>query len=136
MVHRKTKQRDAILDAICFLGHARVEDLVQYFSNKECTVSTATIYRNLAFLEKEGHIRVVEMAGENLYESCSHQPHFHFRCDQCGDVMDIDPSFVQIIYPNGMEYHGAQVTQMEILFHGICPVVAKKIKSVKRKKEK
>lgn len=126
MVHRKTKQRDAILDAIHFFGHARVDDLVQYFSDKECRVSTATIYRNLAFLEEEGLIRVVEMAGENLYESCSCQPHFHFRCDQCGEVIDVDPSFVQVCYPNGTEYRGAQLTQMEVLFHGLCPRCGKK----------
>lgn len=126
MIHRKTKQRDAILDAICFLGHARVEDIIRHLADKDCTVSTATIYRNLTFLEQEGRIRMVEMAGENLYESCACQPHFHLRCDQCGEVMDIDPSFVQITYPKGKQYQHAQVSQAEVLFHGLCPRCGKK----------
>ncbi len=88
---RDTKQRKAILD---FLGKTRSHPTADriYDSVRKVipNISKGTVYRNLQVLIGTGKVSVLDIRGTlSRYEICQ-GAHYHFRCEACGRVYDLD----------------------------------------------
>jgi Fe2+ or Zn2+ uptake regulation protein len=94
--YRVTPQRKAILDAICSAGRPlTVEDLFFRIQKASPTLNRATIYRNLAFLQK---MHLVDSSGNGKvkrFEIASLKPHHHLICRICGAQVGLDEKYVK-----------------------------------------
>lgn len=90
---RLTKQRVIILEELRTVRtHPTAEDIFEMVKKKLPSISLATVYRNLDFLEKDGQILKLQYKDQ---DSKSHYdgfptPHYHLICKNCGTVVDVD----------------------------------------------
>jgi Fur family ferric uptake transcriptional regulator len=84
-------------------------------------VSLGTVYRNLEVLVAEGDVREVLVAGRPARYDARIDPHHHFCCDACGQIVDVDlpvpRSFVRRLAVD----HGLAARRIHVSFHGLCP---------------
>lgn len=53
-------------------------------------ISMGTVYRNLKLLAQAGEIQELEIAGSLSRFDGNTSPHYHFRCEKCGCLFDLD----------------------------------------------
>ncbi len=92
-------------------------DIKQDFPN----ISLGTVYRNLNLLADMGEIsRISPGNGPDHYDGDS-TPHYHFICQKCGKVMDIEmPHQTQLDELASTHFDGA-ITSHVTHFFGLCP---------------
>jgi Fur family ferric uptake transcriptional regulator len=93
---RMTRQRVAILQALCELGgHASVEKIYRQTTLHRRDVDLSTVYRTL---ERLHDLRILSQTdlgrGCAEYEVTTDQPHHHLVCQGCGQVIDLDHSYL------------------------------------------
>ena len=87
-------------------------------------LSLGTVYRNLEVLVAEGQVGEVLVAGGAARYDANLDPHHHFICSDCGDIVD-----VEIAVPRGLtgrlaRDHGLSVDRVRMSFHGRCSACA------------
>jgi Fe2+ or Zn2+ uptake regulation protein len=121
-IKRQTIQRKLALDAVTRLGnHPTVEDVYGLTRKEHPSVSKATVYRNLAQLAREGVIRQLCLPDSPVRYDSRTDPHFHFRCDVCGRLTDVDMDYHLELDKFASEMTGMNVLRHEIFFGGTCP---------------
>jgi Fur family ferric uptake transcriptional regulator len=93
---RMTRQRAIILQALCELdGHGSAEEVYKRATLHQRDVDLSTVYRTL---ERLRDLRVLSQTdlgrGHAEYEVVADQPHHHLICQGCGQVMDIDYTYL------------------------------------------
>lgn len=81
------------------------------------TLSKATVYNTLNLLVERGAVRMITIDEKNArFDACMH-PHIHFRCRQCGVIMDIavEREWVPVL-PDGLKVDSCQTYCI-----GLCP---------------
>lgn len=91
-VARKTRQREAIRDAI---ARARVpvspREILDGASEEVDGLGLATVYRTLKLLVESGEILIVDIPGDTpRYELSGKGHHHHFVCKGCGKVFELE----------------------------------------------
>lgn len=119
MNRRNTAQRKVIYEAICFLKHTKIDDLISYIKSIGINISLSTIYRNLTVLEDDNLIRKIKFAEYDVYEVISIN-HYHFVCIKCESIVDIDPSDITLNIDSYKSINGNDITQTDLTFYGIC----------------
>jgi len=117
---RNTVQRQLILDAVKELNiHATAEQVFEYIIRKHPSVSKATVYRNLSRMAELGDLLNIGIFyGSAHYDHNCHE-HYHFICESCKRVFDVDGKFSEII--NKIEKNdGFNITSCRISFSGLC----------------
>ncbi len=86
-----TKQREAILHIIREADeHYTADELLPEVRKVMPTISRATVYNTLHYLEEKGEIlRITGEDGCDRYDK-SHIPHGHLICRECHSIKDID----------------------------------------------
>jgi Fur family ferric uptake transcriptional regulator len=93
---RMTRQRVAILQALCELGgHASAENVYEQATLHRRDVDLSTVYRTL---ERFRELRILSRTdlgrGCGEYEVVADQPHHHLVCQGCGQVTDLDHAYL------------------------------------------
>ena len=93
---RMTRQRVVILQALCELGgHASAEDIYEQATLHRRDVDLSTVYRTL---ERLRDLRILSQTdlgrGCVEYEVVTDQPHHHLVCQGCGQVIDLDHTYL------------------------------------------
>ena len=83
-------------------------------------ISLGTVYRNLKVLKEEGAIIEITDGKQSRFDARIDN-HFHFKCNSCGSIYDIESSEVVNINKDNLERKGFEVDTMDITFNGICP---------------
>ena len=96
---RMTRQRVAILQALCKLGgHASAEDIYEQAILQRRDLDLSTVYRTL---ERLRDLRILSQTdlgrGSVEYEVVADEPHHHLICQCCGQVIDLDHSYLRTI---------------------------------------
>ena len=118
---RNSKQRQAILNVLKGTKSHPTADWVYEQVRKEIpNISLGTVYRNLKLMKEEGEILDLEMGGSLNRFDGNNKNHYHFRCEQCGRVFDIDEPI-----DSGIDERVAHRTDFEVHyhrleFHGLC----------------
>ena len=117
---RWTKQRKLIIEAIKDrTDHPTAEELYSSLRAQGANVSLATVYRNLRALAKDGVIKEIHGEGPDRFDPVV-TPHYHFRCQVCGRVYDVDLPYREeldrVDLGPGFEVRGHELTWV-----GICP---------------
>ena len=118
---RKTKQKEAILGVLRGTDSHPTADWVYNEVRKQIpNISLGTVYRNLRLLCQSGEVSELDLCGSLSRFDARQDAHYHFRCEECGRVFDIDE-------PVNREIDGrvARKTEFEVIYHklefrGLC----------------
>jgi Fe2+ or Zn2+ uptake regulation protein len=121
---KPTYQRIKILE---FLNknktHPTVDMIYAALFKEVPTLSKTTVYNTLDILRKNALVEVLTITESELRYEYLHQPHHHFYCRQCGQIIDLD---VNCIYQEKMSVDGHKIEFIHGYFKGICRNCLKK----------
>jgi Fur family transcriptional regulator, peroxide stress response regulator len=121
MNRRATKQREAILEILKNnRTHPTADDIYDRVRKDIPNISKGTVYRNLQVLREDGAISELTLNGTlGRYEE--KQPrHYHFRCEKCGRVRDLDEPVNTEIDRRVSARTGLKVSFHYMEFRGLC----------------
>ena len=88
---RGSRQRDTILRVIVnSRDHPRADWVYDQVRQEIPNISMGTVYRNLNLLSESGDIRQLDIADGTSRFDGNIDDHYHFRCEQCGHIFDLD----------------------------------------------
>lgn len=118
---RRTRQREVILSVLrSTTSHPTADWVYQEVRKEMPNVSLGTIYRNLKILTEMGE--ALELSYGSTYSRFdgNTEEHYHFVCESCDNVFDIDMPLIEGIGDNVEEAMGAKVTSHRLEFYGKC----------------
>ena len=121
-VIRNSKQRDAIKQFLKTTDtHPTAEAVYENIKTLYPNISLGTVYRNLNFIVEHGEaIRIDCGDGVVHFDGCV-KPHYHFYCDKCSSLIDIEMDSVDHInLIAGAGFDGI-IKGHTLFFNGICP---------------
>ena len=120
---RYSRQRELVLRQVqSRCDHPTADEIYTAVRGNCPGLSLGTVYRNLVFFQENGDIQSVGVVkGQERFDSVT-TPHSHFICQQCGAVIDLDktPLNVQLDRDISRQY-GLSVERHELTFYGRCP---------------
>lgn len=119
---KNTIQKTMVLAAVQKLrNHATADEVYQEVRKNYPQISKGTVYRNLHDLDQEGAIKKRPFLGSvDRYDSIT-SDHYHFVCQKCGRVFDVDMDYIPDLDGFIKDRHGFQITGHDIVFRGLCP---------------
>lgn len=118
---RKTKQKEAILGVLRGTNSHPTADWVYNEVKKEIpNISLGTVYRNLRILCQRGEILELNLCGNLSRFDARRDTHYHFRCEKCGQVFDIDEPVNKEIDDRIARKTGFKVIYHKLEFRGLC----------------
>jgi len=118
---RKTKQKEAILGVLRGTNSHPTADWVYNEVKKEIpNISLGTVYRNLRLLCQKGEILELNLCGSLSRFDARRDAHYHFRCEKCGQVFDIDEPVNREINVRIAQKTGFRVMYHKLEFRGLC----------------
>lgn len=120
--YRITRQRQAILDALCQAGgHATVAEVFQRAKELDPNLDKSTVYRALElFVELDLVIIGGNLNGERVYELIKEDPHHHLICKSCGTDIEIENQMVDDFYLQLQNTYGYQINMDHLIIYGHC----------------
>ena len=108
--------------------HVTVQEIREYFKDREIAVGTTTIYRQLEKMVKDGLVEKYVVEGTNSacfeyigesetsdYESC-----YHCKCEKCGKLIHLHCEDVVKLEQHLMDSHGFRMDPCRTVFYGLC----------------
>jgi len=120
MSQRNTVQRQLILDSVRALNiHATAEQVFEHITRIHPSISKATVYRNMGKMAETGELlNIGNFYGSTHYDHNTHE-HYHFICEDCRRVFDVDGTFSEII--ERVEALGKlNIKSLQVSFSGLC----------------
>lgn len=121
-----TKQRTVILNFLRQAStHTTAKDILLHLKSQNIKVSSATVYRTLEKLEKEGAVRKMSM-GDGLgacyqyTESASCHGHFHLKCIECGELIHLSCQFLDEMEKHIFDEHSFTISSGKTVIYGKC----------------
>ena len=120
-MRRETRQREAILNILRQADSHPTADMIYDEVRKVIpNISKGTVYRNLKLLRDTGEIAELSLSGTvSRYES-KKENHYHFRCEKCGRVYDLDEPVNKKLDKRIAKKTGFQVSCHQLEFRGLC----------------
>ena len=121
MIRRDTKQREAILSLLRSADSHPTADWIYDEVRKIIpNISKGTVYRNLKILRETGEISELNLSGTVSRFEGRQEHHYHFRCEQCGQVFDLDEPVNHELDKRVAERTGFRVSYHQLEFRGLC----------------
>lgn len=130
MNHAKTyhtKQQNAILQFMMNSKqkYSTVSQIAEYLKEQGESVGLTTIYRHLDKFQKEGIVQKIVLDGNSgacyqYVDSGEEESKFLLKCEDCGDIMDMDCGHMSELYEHVLEEHHFNVNPHRTMFYGVC----------------
>jgi len=118
---RKTIQQKLILEAVRALhNHPTMDQVYEEVRSRYPEIGKATVYRNLSQLSEEGKILTLTLPASPMRYDDSVFPHHHFKCRQCGEILDVDLDLESTLDVKVRAPHGVLIEVSNISFSGLC----------------
>jgi len=115
---RNTYQRQVILEILKSTNIHPTADWIYEKARKEIpNISLGTVYRNLKILKEEGLILELTDGKQSRFDGRIDN-HFHFKCEKCGSIFDVEPEDIFIKY--NLEEKGFTIRTIDINLTGVC----------------
>lgn len=120
-MQKHSKQREGILNNLRSRRDHPTADMVYYSMREEYpNISLGTVYRNLSLLAEQGDILKISSGnGPDHFDGFTN-PHNHFICKSCGNVIDMDYTFSNNIIEDASLGFQGEIDTYELLFYGKC----------------
>ena len=120
-MYRNTIQRETILRILRNTrSHPTADDIYHQVRKEIANISKGTVYRNLQVLQALGQVKELNLNGTISRFEIAQPNHYHFRCEHCGGVIDIDEPVDTEIDCRVAERTGSLVTHHQTEFRGLC----------------
>ena len=120
-MRRETKQREAILRVLMNTKSHPTADLIYDEVKKEIpNISKGTVYRNLKVLQENGQVSELNLNGTISRFEVKQDSHYHFRCEKCGRVGDIDMPVDRELDRHIEKITGLKISYHQLEFRGLC----------------
>jgi Fur family peroxide stress response transcriptional regulator len=120
-MRRRTKQREAIFQVVrSTTSHPTADQVYDEVRKRIPNISKGTVYRNLSVLKEEGAISVLDMPGTQCRYEVKLRSHYHFRCEKCGRIIDLDEPVDRDIDDRIAKRTGFVVSGHQTEFRGAC----------------
>lgn len=121
MQRRNTQQRKLIYDILSRTdSHPTADWIYERVKRYIPNISLGTVYRNLKVLKDKGLILEISDGKQSRYDARV-DDHYHFRCDACGNVYDIEHDTIEINPKvDQLRNYGFKVSRFNVEFYGIC----------------
>ncbi len=134
MIKRYSKQRELIYNTIMGTdSHPTAEYVYNTLKSEHPTLSLGTVYRNIRQLESAGLIIKAPSKNDKERFDARIDEHFHFICDECGELFDIDSNGIGKELLESIPKHGHQMDRITFTIHGRCLHCQNKILSGQNK---
>ena len=129
MNHAKTyhtKQQNAILQFLIASDqkYHTVSQIAEYLKERGESVGLTTIYRQLDKFQKEGIVQKIVLDGNSgacyQYVGTQEESKFLLKCEDCGDIMDMDCGHMSELYEHVRQEHHFNVNPHRTMFYGVC----------------
>jgi Fur family peroxide stress response transcriptional regulator len=118
---RLTKQREIILRILRNTKAHPTADLIYKEVRKEIpNISKGTVYRNLKVLQEDGAITELNLNGTVSRFEIKQESHYHFRCELCGRVIDLEEPVMNELNDRVAKRTGFKVKYHQTEFRGVC----------------
>jgi Fe2+ or Zn2+ uptake regulation protein len=118
---RQTKQREAILKLLRgTYSHPTADQIYDEVRKEIPSISKGTVYRNLKVLREMNLISELNLNGTVSRFEAKRKSHYHFRCERCGRVFDVDEPINQELDPRIAERTGFKILYHQLEFRGLC----------------
>jgi len=120
-MQRKTKQKQAILKVLSGTRSHPTADWVYNEVRREIpNISLGTVYRNLRLMAESGEILELDMCGTLSRFDARRDNHYHFRCQKCGAVFDVEEPVHEDMDKKVARMTGFTVSYHRLVFGGVC----------------
>jgi len=120
-MRRETKQRETILKVLRNTkSHPTADQIYDEVRKDIPNISKGTIYRNLQVLQQDGVISVLNINGTQSRYEAKQENHYHFRCERCGRVFDLDEPVIYELDDRVAKKTGFKVSHHQMEFRGLC----------------
>ncbi len=118
-----TAQRSLLLNIIKKGGgHISAKELYRRASQKNKSISLATIYRTLRLFRELGLVEERRLGQEYCYyEIKKSKEHQHLVCRSCGKVIEFESPLVQELAGEMERAYNFNITKIELCLEGYCP---------------
>jgi Fe2+ or Zn2+ uptake regulation protein len=117
-----TKQKRVILEVLKNTkSHPTADWVYDKVKKKIPNISLGTVYRNLNILKGQGEI--IELSygkGFSRFDGNASR-HYHFTCEHCGRILDVDPPADLHIERELTMQMGVKVNSHRLELYGSCP---------------
>ncbi len=121
MNRRHSKQRETILAMLrSTRDHPTADQIYDEVRKQVPRISKGTVYRDLKILQEDGAVKELSPPDTVGRFDATMEPHYHFRCDRCGRVFDLDEAVDQELDARVAKRTGYKVTHHELEFRGLC----------------
>jgi Fur family peroxide stress response transcriptional regulator len=118
---RHTKQRETILRILRSTRSHPTADWIYEEAKKEIPhISKGTVYRNLRVLQENGQVSELNLDGTVSRFEAKRQNHYHFRCERCGRVLDVDEPVDTKLDRRVAGRTGLKISYHQLEFRGLC----------------
>ena len=118
---KRTKQKEAILRVLRSTTSHPTADWVYDEVRKEIpNISLGTVYRNLKLLRQSGEISEVDFGSTFSRFDGNPDNHYHFRCEKCGCVFDVDEPVNKELDERIAQKTGFKISHHRLEFRGLC----------------
>ena len=116
-----SKQRELIRENLLSrYDHPTADDVYASVKLILPNISLGTVYRNLAQLAENGDIlKISTSANKEHFDGFVHR-HFHFVCNKCDKIYDVDLDGMDEIKNQAAEKLNADIEDYSLIFYGIC----------------
>jgi Fur family peroxide stress response transcriptional regulator len=120
-MRRETKQREAILIVLRNTrSHPTADQIYDEVRKSIPNISKGTVYRNLQVLQEDGDITELNLNGTLGRYEVKQERHYHFRCEKCGRVSDIDMPIHRDLDQEAGQRTGLKISSHQLEFRGLC----------------
>ena len=122
MALKYSRQREIIKDFLMTRHDHPTADVV-YMNVRQMypNISLGTVYRNLTLLADIGEIRRLRVGDGVDHFDADISPHYHFICNRCGAVIDLDMENIAGIRDIANRNFDGCIQGYIAYFYGICP---------------
>lgn len=116
-----SRQREAIKDYLFHTtSHPTADTVYTNIKQQYPNISLGTVYRNLNLLAEHGEIIKLSCGdGCDRFDGNSN-PHYHFRCTHCGDVIDLNMDSIDHINTIANASFSGKIEGHTVFFYGTC----------------
>ncbi|MCD6391154.1 MAG: transcriptional repressor [Dehalococcoidia bacterium] len=101
--------------------HLDAKELYRRASERDASISLATVYRNLHVFEKQGLINERHLGQARCYYEMKHLgEHQHLVCESCGQVIEFESPLIRKLVTEVQRKNNFSVTKIELYLEGYC----------------
>ncbi len=118
---KRSKQRDMIKAYLMTRKDHPTADMVYTAVRQQNpTISLGTVYRNLTLLADIGEIQRLRVGDGVDHFDADTSPHYHFVCNDCGGVIDLEMDSIEDISEVAGRRFGGRICGHVTYFYGTC----------------